>query len=191
MVSGVLTGSFILSNFLKWMVETSGFSLIVVNLFFIHGKPIIMGNWGISVKKKRVNCGLWPEGAKSIYTKWVTGPEPVALPSKPCNGINFIRGMEENPCCCAYLLSIKVSPVAPVSNKVLGSSDNSLNLTVHRMTKCLFKTSTEFAGVKVKTEINKRDGSCKRLDAKFKLFPVAVLQGKLQWQAGLSLLLMT
>ena len=46
------------------------------------------------------------------------------------------------------------------------------------MTKCLFETSNGFAGAKIKTKINKRDGFCKRLDAKFKLFPVAVLQGK-------------
>ena len=123
-----------------------------------------------------------------MYTKWVTGPEPIVLPSKPCNGISLIRGMEQNPCCCAYLLSIKTSPVAPVSNKVLGSSDNSLNLTVHRITRCLFEISTEFAGVKIKTEINKRDGFCKRLDAKFKFFFVVVLQGEFQWRTELLLL---
>ena len=114
-----------------------------------------------------MNYGLWPKGMKNMYTKWVTCPEPITLPSKPCNGRNFIKGMEKNPCCYAYFLFIKISPVTPVSNKILGSSNNSLNLTVHRMTRCLFEISTEFAGVKIKTKINKRDGFCKRLDAIF------------------------
>ena len=123
-----------------------------------------------------------------MYAKWVTGPEPVTLPSKPCNRINLIRGMGKNPCCCAYLLSIKVSPVTPVSNKVLGSSDNSLNLTVHRITRCLFETSTEFIDIKIKTEINKRDGFCKRLDAKPKFSFVVMLQKEFQWRTELLLL---
>ena len=72
----------------------------------------------------------------------------------------------------------------------MGSSDNSLNTIVHRETKCLFETFTEFAGAKVKIEIKRRDGFCKRLDAKFNFFPVAVLQGEFQWQVKLSLSLM-
>ena len=71
---------------------------------------------------------------------------------------------------------------------MIKSSDNSLNLTVHRETRCLlFETSTEFAGVKVKEEMERRDGSCKRLDTKPKLFPVVVEQGGLQWQTELLL----
>ena len=128
----------------------------------------------MSVKKKRVSCGLWLRGAKSKYTKWVTGPEPVEFPSKPCNGIGRIKKMDGIPCCCAYFLSIKASPVTPVSNKVIKSSDNSLNLTVNRETRCLFETSIEFAGVKVKTEIKTRNGFCKRLNAKPKFFPVVM-----------------
>ena len=97
------------------------------------------------------------------------------FPSKPCNGISRIKGMNGIPCCCAYFLSIKASPVAPVSNKVMGSSDNSLNLTVHRKTRCLlFEISTEFADAKAKAEIKKRNGFCKRLDARPRLFPAAV-----------------
>ena len=138
----------------------------------------------MSVKKKRVSCGLWLGGAKNKYTKWVTGPEPVKFPSKPCNGINRIKKMDGIPCCCAYFLSIKTSPVTPVSNKVMGSSDNSLNLTVHRETKCLFEIFIEFVGVKVETEIKKRNGSCKRLNVKFNFFVVVVEQGKFQWQRG-------
>ena len=129
----------------------------------------------MSVKKKRVICGLWLKGTKNKYTKWVTGPEPVKFPSKPCNGINRIKKMDGIPCCCAYFLSIKASPVTPVSNKVMGSSDNSLNLTVHRETRCLLsEISTEFADAKVKAEIKKRNGFCKRLDAKFNFFFVVV-----------------
>ena len=66
-----------------------------------------------------------------------------------------IGTLQRNPCCCAYFLFIKISLITPVSNKVLGSSNNLLNLTVHRVTRCLFETSTEFAGVKVKTKIKK------------------------------------
>ena len=143
----------------------------------------------MSIKKKRVSCGLWLRGTKNKYTKWVTGPEPVKFPSKPCNGIGRIKKMDGIPCCCAYFLSIKASPVTPVSNKVMGSSDNSLNLTVHRETKYLFEISTEFAGAIVKTKIKKRNGFCKRLDAKFKLFLVVVGQGGFQWQTGFSLMI--
>ena len=97
------------------------------------------------------------------------------FPSKPCNGIGRIKGMNGIPCCCAYFLSIKVSPVTPVSNKVMGSSDNSLNLTVHRETRCLLsEISTEFADAKVKAEIERRNGSCKRLDARPMFFPAVV-----------------
>ena len=72
---------------------------------------------------------------------------------------------------------------------MIGSSDNSLNLTVHRETKCLLSDfSTEFADVKIKTKIEKRDDFCKRLDAKFKFFLVVVLgQKEFQWQTELSL----
>ena len=118
---------------------------------------------------------MWLGGAKNKYAKWVTGPEPIKFPSKPCNGIRRIKKLDGIPCCCAYLLSIKISPITPVSNKVMGSSDNSLNLTVHRETRCLLsEISTEFADAKAKTEIKKRNGFCKRLDAKPKLFPVSV-----------------
>ena len=84
--------------------------------------------------------------------------------------------MGRNFCCCAYFFSIKVSPITPVSNRVLGLSDYSLNLTVHRITKCLFEISTELAGVKVKTKIKNRIGFCKRLNAKLKFLPV-VMEG--------------
>ena len=70
---------------------------------------------------------------------------------------------------------MKTSPITPVSNKMMESSNNSLNLIVHRETKCLlFEISIELAGVKTKTEIKKRNGFCKRLDAKFKFFLVVV-----------------
>ena len=141
----------------------------------------------MSVKKKRVNCGLWLGGAKSKYTKWVTGPEPVEFPSKPCNGISRIKKMDGIPCCCAYFLSIKISPITPVSNRVTGSSDYSLNLTVHQETRCLFEISIEFVSAKVKTEIKKHNSICKRLNAKFKFFFVVMEQGGLQWQKGFSL----
>ena len=70
---------------------------------------------------------------------------------------------------------------------MIKSSNNSLNLTVHRETKCLFKNFIEFAGVKIKTKIKKRNGFCKRLDAKLNFFPVVVEQGGLQWQTELLL----
>ena len=35
--------------------------------------------------------------------------------------------------------------------------------------------STEFTGARIKEKMEKRDGSCKRLDARFKFFPVVVL----------------
>ena len=138
-------------------------------------------------KKKRVSCGLWLRGAKSKYTKWVTGPEPVKFPSKPCNGINRIKKMVGIFCWCAYFLSIKTSPVTPIVNRVTGSSGNSLNLTVHWEIRCLFKISTEFVGVKIKAEIKRRNGFCKRLNARLKLFPVVVERGGFQWQTEFSL----
>ena len=67
------------------------------------------------------------------------------------------------------------------------SSDNLLNLIVHRETRCLlFEISTEFAGVKVIIKIKKRVGFYKRLDAKFRFFPV--VEEKLQWQTELLLM---
>ena len=159
------------------MVKTSGFNLIVVNLVFIHGKPIIIKNWGISVMNRRVNCKMQPGGAKKTYTKWVTGPEPVKFPSKPCRRITLINEMKGILCYNAYDLFIKTLLVTPVSNKVVKFSDFLLILMVHRETKCLFKTSTEFAGAKVKAEIKKRDGFCKRLDAKTTFFPHWSLRG--------------
>ena len=48
---------------------------------------------------------------------------------------------------------------------MMGSSNNFLNLIVHRETRCLlFEISTEFVVVNIKTKIKKRDGFCKRLD---------------------------
>ena len=126
---------------------------------------------------RRVSCGAQPGGANGIYTKWVTGPEPVGFPSKPCRGMAFINEIKGMLCCNAYDLSIKASPVAPVSNKVEGLSDFLLILIVHRETRCLFETSTELAGAKVNAEIKKRDGPCKRLDARITFFPGWVLVG--------------
>ena len=131
------------------MVETSSFNLIVVNLLLIQGRPIIIKNWGISVMNKRVNYKMQLKRANGIYTKWVTGPEPVGFPSKPCKKMALINEMKRILCWSAYDLSIKTSPVAPVSNKVERFSDFPLILIVHREIKCLFETSTEFAGVKV------------------------------------------
>ena len=118
---------------------------------------------------KRVNCGTQPKGANGIYTKWVTGPEPVGFPSKPGKKLVFINEIK-GLCCKAYDLSINILPVTPVSNKVEKFSDFPLILIIHRVIKCLFETSTEFAGVKINAEIKKRDGPCKRLDAKITLF---------------------
>ena len=140
-------------------------------------------NCGMSVKKKRINCNLWPVGAKNIYKNWVIGPEPVILPSKPCNRKNRIKNMERILCCCAYFLSMKISPATPVSNKMIKSSSNSWNLVVYRETKCLlFEISTEFVVAKIKTKIKKRDGFYKRLDAKFKFFLVVFFAKKNRWQ---------
>ena len=42
---------------------------------------------------------------------------------------------------------------------MMGSSNNSLTLTVHRKKQCLLsETSTEFFGVKIKTKVKKRIG---------------------------------
>ena len=78
---------------------------------------------------------------------------------------------------------MKISPITPVSNKMMGSSNNSLNLIVYRETKCLlFEIYTEFVGVKIKTKIKKRDGFCKRLDAKFKFFlNIVLLKKEFRW----------
>ena len=130
----------------------------------------------MSVMNRRVSCGAQPGGANGIYTKWVTGPEPVGFPSKPCRGMVFINEIKRMLCCSAYDLSIKASPVAPVSNKVEKFSDFPLILIIHREIRCLFETSTEFAGAKIDTEIKKRDGFCKRLDARITLF--------LDWSLG-------
>ena len=159
------------------MVETSGFNLIVVNLLFIHRRFIIINNWGISMMNRRVNCGTQPRGANGIYTEWVTGPEPVGFPSKLCRKMAFINEIKKLLCCSAYDLSIKVSPITPISNKVEKFSDFPLILIIYREIKCLFETSTEFAGVKINAEIKKRDGFCKRLDAKITFFPGWVLGG--------------
>ena len=135
------------------MVELSNLNLIVVNLLFIHGKFIIIKNWGISAMNKHVNCGTQPRGANGTYAKWVTGPEPVGFPSKPCIKMAFINEIKRMLCCSAYDLSIKISPVTPVSNKVERFSDFPLILIINREIKCLFETSTEFAGVKINAEI--------------------------------------
>ena len=158
------------SGFSKLMVEISGFNLIVVNLFLIHGRLVIIKNWGISVMNRRVSCGAQPKRANGTYTKWVTGPEPVGFPSKPCRKMAFINEIKGMLCCNAYDLSIKISPVTPVSNKAEKFSDFPLILIIHREIKCLFETSTEFAGVKVNVEIKRRDGPCKRLDARITFF---------------------
>ena len=123
-------------------------------------------------------CELWnaARGAKKTYTKWVTGPEPVKFSSKPYRVITLISEMKRILCWSAYDLSIKTSPVTPISNKVVGFSDFPLILMVHRETRCLFEISTEFAGAKIKTKIKKRDSPCKRLDAKITFF--------LHWSLG-------
>ena len=120
---------------------------------------------------KRVSCGAQPKGTNGTYTKWVTGPDPVGFPSKPCKGMVFINEIKKLLCC------IKTSPTTPVSNKMEKLSDFPLILIVHRETRCLFDISTEFAGVKVNAEIKKRDGPCKRLDAKTTFFLDWVLVG--------------
>ena len=73
---------------------------------------------------------------------------------------------------------------------MIKSSNNLLNLIVHRETKCLlFEISTELAGVNIKTKIKKRNGFCTRLNAKFKFFPVIILlQKKIRWQTEPSLM---
>ena len=80
-------------------------------------------------------------------------------------------------CCNAYDLFIKTSPITPVSNKMEKLSDFPLILIIHRETICLFEISTELAGAKINAEIKKRDGPCKRLDAKITLFLGWVLVG--------------
>ena len=159
------------------MVETSGLNLIVVNFLFIQGKFIIIRNCEISVMNRRVNCGMQLRGTNGTYIKWVTGPEPVGFPSKPCKGITLINEMKRILCWSAYDLSIKVSPVTPVSNKVEKFSDFPLILIIHREIKSLFETSTEFANVKINAEIKRRDGPCKRLDARITFFLGWVLVG--------------
>ena len=129
------------------------------------------------VMNRRVSCGAQPGGTNGIYTKWVTGPEPVGFPSKPCKGMVFINEIKKMLCCNAYDLFIKTSTVTPVSSKVERFPDFPLILIVHRETKCLFEIFTEFAGAKVNAEIKKRDGPCKRLDAKITFFPGWVLMG--------------
>ena len=71
---------------------------------------------------------------------------------------------------------------------MIKSSNGSLNLIVHRETKCLsFEISTEFVGVKIKTKLKKRDGFYKRLDTKFRFFVVVMLlQKEFRWQTELS-----
>ena len=159
------------------VIETSGFNLIVVNLLFIHEKLIIRKNWGILVMNRRVSCGTQPGGANGIYTKWVTGPEPVGFPSKPCRRMAFINEIKGMLCCNAYDLFMKVSPVALVSNKMEKFSDIPLILIIHREFRCLFEIFTEFAGVKINAEIKRRDGFRKRLDAKITFFSGWVLVG--------------
>ena len=56
-------------------------------------------------------------------------------------------------CCNAYDLSIKTSPVTPVSSKVEKLSDFPLILIIHRETRCLSETSTGLAGAKINAEI--------------------------------------
>ena len=104
---------------------------------------------------RRVSCGTQLKKTNGTYTKWVTGPEPVGFPSKPCRGMVFINEIKKMLCCNAYDLSIKASPITPVSNKVEKFSDFPLILIIHRETKCLFEISTEFAGVKVNAKIKK------------------------------------
>ena len=131
----------------------------------------------MSVMNRRVSCGTQPGGTNGTYTKWVTGPEPVGFPSKPCRGMAFINEIKGMLCCNAYDLSIKVSPITPVSIKVEKLSDFPLILIVHREIRCLSEISTEFAGVKVNAEIKRRDGFCKRQDARITFFPGWVLVG--------------
>ena len=83
----------------------------------------------------------------------------------------LINEMKRMWCCSAYDLSIKVSPITSVSDKVVEFSDFPLILIVQRETRCLSETFTELAGAKVNAEIKKRDGPCKLLDAKTTLFP--------------------
>ena len=137
----------------------------------------------MSVMNRRVSCGALPGGTNGTYTKWVTGPEPVGFPSKPCKGMAFINEIKRMLCCSAYDLSIKASPVTPISNKMEKLSDFPLILIIHRETRCLFETSTEFSDAKVNAEIKKRDGICKRLDARITLFFGWVLVG-LQLRVG-------
>ena len=61
--------------------------------------------------------------------------------------------MKKKLCYCEYDLSIKISPVTPVSNKMVGVSDFPLILIIHRETKCLFEIATKFISVKIKTKI--------------------------------------
>ena len=110
----------------------------------------------MSVMNRRVSCGAQPGGANGIYTKWVTGPEPVGFPSKPCRKMAFINEIKGMLCCNAYDLSIKISPITPVSNKVEKLSDFPLILIVHREIICLFETSTELVGVKVNAKKKKK-----------------------------------
>ena len=78
-----------------------------------------------------------------------------------------------------FFLSLKISPITPVSNKKIKSSNNSVNLTVHWEIKyLLFEISTEFVDVKIKTKIQKRDNFCKRLDTKFKIFTCCCIVAK-------------
>ena len=54
---------------------------------------------------------------------------------------------------------------------MVGFSNFPLILIIYRETKYLYEISTEFVDVKIKTKIKKRDGPCKRLDAKITFSP--------------------
>ena len=83
----------------------------------------------------------------------------------------IINEIKKRGCCNVYDLSIKISLVTPVSNKVVKFSDFPLILIIYREIKCLLEIFTEFAGFKIKKHIKIRDGFCKRLDAKITFFP--------------------
>ena len=111
-----------------------------------------MGNRGISVKEKK--CKLWfmaKRNEKYVY-KINHGPRTSKIPIKNLQWNKSYQKIVWNS-----LLLRKFEND--------GLSNNSLNLIVHRKTKCtLFEISTDFVSVKIKIKIIKRNGFCKRLN---------------------------
>ena len=157
-----------------------------MNLLFIQKKFIIIKSGAYRLEQA---CELWNatgKGKKYIYKMgYRPRTDKISIEAlqrdKLCKGMALINEMKKMWCCNAYDFSIKVSPVTPISNKVVGFSDFPLILIIHREIKGLFEIFTEFAGVKINVKIKKRDGLCKRLDVKITFFLDWSLGGFQSW----------